>query len=99
MVLGDLNDEPDAATYPDPARPAGLGDRTGGFSRPDQGDGQRLRNLAARIPERQRFSRLHRGRPQLIDHILTSSPITPWSTWSPTARSPLTGRALSRRYR
>jgi hypothetical protein len=45
---------------------------TGGFDRPDQGDGQRLWNLAARIPDPQRFSRVYRGRPELIDHILVS---------------------------
>ncbi len=29
-------------------------------------------NLALRIPEEQRFSRRHRGRDELIDHILVS---------------------------
>jgi len=45
---------------------------TAGFDRPDQGDGQRLWNLAARIPTLQRFSRIYQGRPELIDHILVS---------------------------
>jgi hypothetical protein len=63
MVLGDLNDEPDAATTQILHGPPGSVIGTGGFGRPDHGDGQRLWNLAARIPEGQRFSRLYRGRP------------------------------------
>jgi hypothetical protein len=43
---------------------------TGGFDQPDQGDGQQLWNFAARIPGSQRFSRVYRGRRELIDHIL-----------------------------
>ena len=42
------------------------------FGPPDQGDGQRLCNLAARIPAGQRCDRRYRGRPELIDHILVS---------------------------
>jgi hypothetical protein len=49
---------------------------TGGYTQPDQGDGQRLWNLAARIPEPERYSRIHRGRRELIDHILASHQIT-----------------------
>ena len=45
---------------------------TGGFTQPDQGDGAQLWNLAARIPEAQRFSRVYRGRAELIDHVLVS---------------------------
>lgn len=40
--------------------------------RPDSGDRQRLWNLSARIPPEQRFSRIYRGRGELIDHILVS---------------------------
>jgi endonuclease/exonuclease/phosphatase family metal-dependent hydrolase len=72
VVLGDLNDEPDAATTQILHWPPGSEIGTGGFDQPDQGDGQRLWNLAARIPEPQRFSRIYRGRRELIDHILVS---------------------------
>jgi len=43
---------------------------TGGFDQPDSGDGQRLWNLAARIPSAQRYTRIFRGQRQLIDHLL-----------------------------
>ena len=71
-VLGDLNDEADAATTQILYGPPGSEIGTDGFDRPDQGDGRRLWNLAARIPEPQRFSRVYRGRRELIDHILVS---------------------------
>jgi exonuclease III len=45
-----------------------------GFQRPDQGDSARLWNLAPLIPEDHRFSRVFRGRGELIDHILVSPP-------------------------
>jgi hypothetical protein len=47
--------------HPDPAGPARLGAGDGRVLRPDQGDGQRLWNLAVRIPAAQRFSRVFRG--------------------------------------
>jgi endonuclease/exonuclease/phosphatase family metal-dependent hydrolase len=72
VVLGDLNDEPEAATTQILHGPPGSEIGTGGFNQPDQGDGQRLWNLATRIPELQRFSRIYRGRRELIDHILVS---------------------------
>ncbi|WP_200942862.1 endonuclease/exonuclease/phosphatase family protein [Cellulomonas sp. Root485] len=72
VVLGDLNDEPQAATTQILLGPTGSEIGTGGFGRPDLGDRQRLWNLAARIPEEQRFSREYRGRKELIDHILVS---------------------------
>ena len=40
--------------------------------RPDRGDEWRLWNLADRIPEERRFTRVFRGRRELIDHILVS---------------------------
>jgi hypothetical protein len=46
---------------------------TPGFAQPDQGDQQRLWNLAPRMPPKQDFSRKHRGREELIDHILVSA--------------------------
>ena len=39
---------------------------------PEPADGQRLWNLALLIPEGQRFSRVYRGRGELIDHLLVS---------------------------
>jgi predicted extracellular nuclease len=76
-VLGDLNDVPEAATTQILHGPPGSEIGTPGFDRPDQGDGQRLFNLAARIiPASERYSRIYRGRPELIDHILASHRIT-----------------------
>lgn len=76
VVLGDLNDEPEAATTQLLYGPPGSEIGTGGFDQPDQGDGQRLWNLAARIPEGERYSRIYRGRRELIDHILASHQVT-----------------------
>jgi endonuclease/exonuclease/phosphatase family metal-dependent hydrolase len=72
IVLGDLNDVPEAATTQILHGPPGSEIGTGGFNTDDKGDGQRLWNLALRIPENQRFSRRFRGRGELIDHILVS---------------------------
>jgi endonuclease/exonuclease/phosphatase family metal-dependent hydrolase len=72
VVLGDLNDEIEAATTQILQGPPGSEIGTGGYDQPDTGDGPRLWNLAARIPEGQRFSRRYRGRGELIDHILVS---------------------------
>ncbi len=43
-----------------------------GFDQPDQGDGDRMWNTANLIPEPKRFTRLYRGRLELIDHIFVS---------------------------
>ena len=72
MVLGDLNDEVEAATTQILNGPPGSEIATTGFNHPDQGDVQRLWNLAPRIPEAQRFSRKYWGRSELIDHIFVS---------------------------
>lgn len=72
VVLGDLNDEATAATTQILLGPPGSEIGTGGFDPPDLGDGQRLWNLAPLIPEDQRFTRVYRGRPELIDHVLVS---------------------------
>jgi endonuclease/exonuclease/phosphatase family metal-dependent hydrolase len=72
IVAGDLNDGPEAATTQLLHGPPGSEIGTGGFDRPDTGDGQRLWNLAPLIPEKQRFSRIFRGRGELIDHLLVS---------------------------
>jgi hypothetical protein len=65
MTLGDLNDEVEAATTPHLTGPPGSEIATTGFDRPDNGDAQRLWNLAPRIPAEQRFSRIYRDRQEL----------------------------------
>jgi endonuclease/exonuclease/phosphatase family metal-dependent hydrolase len=72
IVLGDLNDEPLAATTQMLLGPPGSELGTPGFDRPDRGDEWRLWNLADLIPEERRFTRIFRGRRELIDHILAS---------------------------
>jgi endonuclease/exonuclease/phosphatase family metal-dependent hydrolase len=72
LVLGDLNDEPEAATTQMLLGPPGSQIGTGGFDQPERGDGQRLWNLAPLIPPDQRFSRIYQGQHELIDHILAS---------------------------
>jgi endonuclease/exonuclease/phosphatase family metal-dependent hydrolase len=72
MVMGDLNDEPQAATTQILLGPPGSELGTAGADRPDKGDASRLWNLAPRIPEQERFSRVYHGKGELIDHILVS---------------------------
>lgn len=72
VVMGDFNDEVHAQTTQILQGPPGSEIGTGGFDAPDKGDAQRLWNLAALIPENQRFSRVYRGRGELIDHIFVS---------------------------
>ncbi len=73
VLLGDFNDEVDAATTQILNGPPGSEIGTVGFDRADRGDGDRLWNLAPLIPETERFSRIHRGRRELIDHIFASN--------------------------
>jgi hypothetical protein len=70
IVLGDLNDDTQAATTQLLLGLPGSEINTPGFDRPDIGDGARLWNLA--IPDGRRYSRKFRGRGELIDHILVS---------------------------
>jgi endonuclease/exonuclease/phosphatase family metal-dependent hydrolase len=72
MVLGDLNDEPQAATTQILLGPPGSELGTAGADRPDSGDASRLWNLAPRIPAEERYSRVYHGRGELIDHILAT---------------------------
>lgn len=72
VVLGDLNDEVQAATTQILLGPPGSGIGTPGFNKPDSGDAVRLWNAAPLIPADQRFSRVNSGRPELIDHVLVS---------------------------
>ena len=76
IVLGDLNDEASAATTQILQGPPGSEIGTGGFTRPDRGDAERLWNLAAYIPEPDRYSRTYNGRRELIDHVLATGRIT-----------------------
>ncbi|NGN69011.1 endonuclease [Streptomyces sp. A7024] len=71
-LLGDLNDGPDAASTQLLHGPPGSEFDSPGFDRPDRGDRHRLWNVASRIPPERRFSRVYRGRRELIDHILVS---------------------------
>lgn len=76
LVLGDLNDEPAAATTQILAGAPGSEIGTAGYDQPDQGDAQRLWNLTARIPVAERYSRIYRGNKELIDRIFGSHLIT-----------------------
>jgi endonuclease/exonuclease/phosphatase family metal-dependent hydrolase len=77
LVLGDLNDVPDAATTQILLGPPGSELGTAGFHRADAGDGMRLFNLAPAIAEARRFSRIHKGRGELLDQILASAAFFP----------------------
>ena len=72
IVLGDFNDVPLAATTQILLGPPGSEIGTPGFDRPDRGDPWRLWNLAPLIPEERRYTRVYRGRRELIDHIFVS---------------------------
>lgn len=72
VVLGDLNDEPAAATTQILLGPPGSQLDTPGFAVPDRGDALRLWNLANRIPPAERFTRRFEGHGEYIDHLLVS---------------------------
>ena len=72
VVAGDLNDQAPAATPQILLGPPGSEIGTPGYDQPDAGDGARLWNLGALIPEPERYSRVYRGRRELIDHLLVS---------------------------
>ena len=85
VVLGDLNDGPEAATTqilygPPGSQPSGAGEAThisGAFQREDAGDSQRLFNVTKLVPEETRWSRRHNGQNELLDHILASTRLMP----------------------
>ena len=77
IVLGDLNDVTDAATTQILQGALGSEIGTAGFNRPDQGDRQRLFNLAPLIMPERRFSRVFKGNGELIDHIFVSEALLP----------------------
>lgn len=71
-VVGDLNDEVQAATTQILLGPPGSEICTPGFRTADKADAGRLWNVAPLIPAEQRFSRVNSGRRELIDHVLCS---------------------------
>ncbi|MBT3150758.1 endonuclease/exonuclease/phosphatase family protein [Streptomyces sp. CHD11] len=71
-VLGDLNDEVQAATTQILLGPPGSEIGTPGHDRPDNGDAVRLWDVAPLIPADRRYSRISAGRRELIDHVLLS---------------------------
>jgi endonuclease/exonuclease/phosphatase family metal-dependent hydrolase len=71
-VLGDMNDEVQAATTQILLGPPGSEIGTPGYDQPDRGDAERLWDVAPLIPAEQRYSRINSGRRELIDHILVS---------------------------
>ncbi|MDP8929374.1 MAG: endonuclease/exonuclease/phosphatase family protein [Actinomycetota bacterium] len=73
ILTADLNDTVQAATTQMLLGPPGSEIGTPGFERPDQGDAQRLWNLAPLMPEGRDYSRINHGRRELIDHILVSA--------------------------
>ena len=77
VVLGDLNDVPEAATSQILIGPPGSEPKSLGFDRADLGDDARLFNLAPLIDPEQRFSRVHRGVGELLDQILASEELFP----------------------
>ena len=77
LVLGDLNDVPEAQTSLILNGPPGNEVGTEAFHRRDKGDDARLFNLAPRIPEERRYSRIHAGRRELLDQILASEEFFP----------------------
>lgn len=72
VLLGDLNDVPEAQTSLLLNGPPGSEIGTGGFHRDDKGDDARLFNLAPLIPKERRYSRVFKGRGELLDQILVS---------------------------
>jgi endonuclease/exonuclease/phosphatase family metal-dependent hydrolase len=77
LLLGDFNDVPEAQTSLILNGPIGSEIGTQGFDRPDQGDDVRLFNLAPAISPDRRFSRVHRGRHELLDQIFASEEFFP----------------------
>jgi endonuclease/exonuclease/phosphatase family metal-dependent hydrolase len=85
VVLGDLNDGPEAATTqilygPPGGQPRGPEDAThatGAFQRADADDVRRLFNVTNLVPASLRWSRRHNGQNELLDHILASQGLMP----------------------
>lgn len=94
VVCGDLNDTPEAATTQLLQGPGGSEIGTAGERVADLGDAHRLWNLAPLVPEARRFSRVYRGRGELIDHVLVSRALLTRVTATDCALDVLPGDAL-----
>jgi len=78
ILLGDFSDVPEAQTSLILCGPPGSEIGTGGFERPDKGDDVRLFNLSYVIDDpEQRYSRIHRGRKEMLDQIFVSEKLLP----------------------
>ncbi len=77
ILLGDLNDVPDAQTSLLLCGPSGSSIGTGGFVTPDKGDQYRMFNLTPLIAPDRAYSRISFGRRELIDQILVSQALLP----------------------
>lgn len=85
ILLGDLNDGPEAATTqilygPPGSQPRGPDDAThvtGAFQRADADDVRRLFNVTKLVSEDVRWSRRHNGQNELLDHVLASAGLMP----------------------
>ena len=77
LLLGDLNDVPEAATTQILQGPPGSELGTPAFERRDAGDDARLFNLAPLLPEGHRYSRMFRGQGERNDHIFASQEFFP----------------------
>lgn len=78
IVLGDFNDELQAATTQIIAGPAGSEIGTGAFRVKDAGDSTRLFDVLLAIKDPAlRVSRMHEHTPELIDHIFASAALFP----------------------
>lgn len=101
LVCGDLNDTPQAATTQILLGRPGSQLGTGGFNQPDAGDGNRLWNLAPRMPAGDpvtgdgaaNWSRINNGVKELIDQILVSQQLV--QPWRAPNRSPWRGSRVS----
>lgn len=78
LLLGDVNDVPDAQTSLILLGPGGSTIGSRGFNRKDKGDDARLFNLAPLIADPTlRYSRKHDGRAELLDQIFASDELFP----------------------
>ena len=77
ILLGDFNDVPEAATSQILVGPGGSQPPSRAFHTADQRDTVRLFNLAGLIAEDRRFSRVHKGRGELLDQIFASEALFP----------------------
>jgi len=77
VVLGDMNDTPDAGTSQLLEGLPGPEVGSSAFLRGDTAEDMRMFNLAPRIDTRLRYSRIHKSRRELLDQILVSPSFFP----------------------